>query len=681
MFSANATEQEIVSWVERKFEEAHSTRLTLERQWLLNLAFYYGKQWVTWGPTNVTVARLTEPPAPSWRVRLTVNKIEPYVRREMARLSSQKPRGFVMPASADEVDKSAARVAEQLAEYLHDNVGLDEAMELADWWTCIAGTSFVKVRFTEDYDFDNEMPGKIRVEALRPFDIYVANIEETRLAEQEWVMHVSSIPAEFIKATYGVDVKSDEQTSEVDQKVRNVMAIFNQGNSHNVIVKEVWIKPCRQFPDGLVVAVANQKLLPLKKIEEPQEPTPGQEGELAPDPETDSKTPQGTMEWPFDHKQYPFIRRGHTMSGKFYDSSFVTTIIPLQREYNRTRSQIIENKNITARPQWAIQAGSMDVRQLTTEPGAVMQYAPGATPPKPVEMQSLPGYVMDHVERTSMEMDELASQNEVSKGNVPPGVEAATAIAYLQERDDSAVSYAVRNRERAYQVATQQMLSLVQQYWDAQRIVRVVGENSSYDSFVLKGADLKENTDYRVVTGSGTPISRAAQKAEILELMKGGAIPATKGLKFLGMPDMEQLINEIEINEIQANKENLKLSRGMFVRVENWHDHVAHLDAHDDFKKREEYEILDPKYKAMIRLHDYMHLKMLATLFNALPMFPETPQDPNTMQINPMTGQPEPDPFYVDPAYELELRKTLMHLKAGVPPTPPPGPPGGSPPQ
>lgn len=375
------------------------------------------------------------------------------------------------------------------------------------------------------------------------------------------------------------------------------------------------------------------------------------------------------------------------MSGKFYDSSFITTIIPLQREYNRTRSQLIENKNITARPQWAIQAGSMDVRQLTTEPGAVLQFAPGATPPKPVEMQGMPAYVMDHIERTSREMDEIASQNEVSKGNVPPGVEAATAISYLQERDDAAVAYAVRNRERAYERITQQMLSLVQQYWDAERVVKVVGKNNMYDSYVFKGSDLKDNTDYRVVAGSGQPISRAAQKAEILELMKGGAIPPAKGLRFLGMPDMEALINEIEIDSIQASKENLKMSRGMFVPVENWHDHVAHLEEHDDFKKREEYEVLDPQLKKIFRFHDYNHLQMVSMLLNMPPVdatgmpIKPIPQpgvgqlDPNTGQpvLDPATGQPvQPDPFYVDPVYEMELRKILIHLKAGVG-TPPPG--------
>ena len=73
MFKASATPEEVASWVEQEFNAARTARLSIERQWLLNLAFYYGKQWVTWGPkvTNGTASRLIEPKVPKWRVRLT----------------------------------------------------------------------------------------------------------------------------------------------------------------------------------------------------------------------------------------------------------------------------------------------------------------------------------------------------------------------------------------------------------------------------------------------------------------------------------------------------------------------------------------------------------------------------------------------------------------------------------
>ena len=53
----------------------------------------------------------------------------------------------------------------------------------------------------------------------------------------------------------------------------------------------------------------------------------------------------------YSHGEYPFTKFEHIPTGKFYTESTITDIIPVQREYNRTRSQIIEAKNRMAKPQ------------------------------------------------------------------------------------------------------------------------------------------------------------------------------------------------------------------------------------------------------------------------------------------------------------------------------------------
>lgn len=671
LFKPDALPQDVASWAEREFRKAHDARVPLERQWLLNLAFFYGKQWVTWGPEVSNARRLTTPRAPRWRVRLTVNKIQPYVRRETARLANQKPRGFVMPISSDEEDRSAARVANSVVEFLQEELDMNAIHDLSDWWTCIAGTCFYKIRYTVD-ELDNatEQPGKLVVDVIRPFDIYVPDIEETRIREQTWVCHAQSMPIDQIREIWGVDVVADADISEVDAKVRNVMSIFNQNKGEDyAIVKEFWIKPCKTYPRGLVFAVCNGKLLPYAEPEPPVEldengqPLPSME-----EFEEQSPKPVGTLEWPFEHNRLPFVRRGHTLSGRFYDTSFIEQLISLQREYNRTRSQIVENKNLTSRPQWAVPMGAVNRDELTTEPGAIIEYTLGMQPPTPIQPPMLPNYVIEHVKLTASEMDEIASQNEVSKGSVPPGVEAATAISYLQERDDAALTYAVHSKERAIQEINQQLLKLVIQYWDEPRLIRVVGQNEVFDSRQLMGTDLRDNTDYRVVAGSSTPVSRAAKKAETLEYMKAGALPGKYALRSLDMPDVAALIEEVERPTMQAARENLMMSKGQFALVENWHDHVAHLDEHDSYKMREEFEHLSPEIKAMFRFHDYMHMQQLALLFG-IPVPQEDPLVATMRQGDPMQGTPG-NPFIVDDAVEFELRKAYIMLKAGGAPQP-----------
>ena len=115
MITMESSAQDIVSWVNKEFDQAKTARTTFERQWYTNIAFFLGKQWVTWAQSgSFANAKLVEPSAPPWRVRLTINLLRSYVRRELARLSSSAPRGYVMPSTSDSADQAAARAAESL---------------------------------------------------------------------------------------------------------------------------------------------------------------------------------------------------------------------------------------------------------------------------------------------------------------------------------------------------------------------------------------------------------------------------------------------------------------------------------------------------------------------------------------------------------------------------------------
>jgi len=90
--------KEIISWVAKVYEEARRERQKIERQWYLNLAFYFGQQNVSGMSTATNGFQLRVPNAPPWRVRMVINKIRPIIRAETAKLVSQKPIFTVVPA-------------------------------------------------------------------------------------------------------------------------------------------------------------------------------------------------------------------------------------------------------------------------------------------------------------------------------------------------------------------------------------------------------------------------------------------------------------------------------------------------------------------------------------------------------------------------------------------------------
>lgn len=111
--STNKEQKRIVDWAKQQYERAKQARAGTERQWYLNLAFYFGKQNMVprQNQSLITTASgtLYTPPAPYYRVRPVINRIRPTIRTELAKLTSQRPNAFVIPASSEDRDLFAAQ--------------------------------------------------------------------------------------------------------------------------------------------------------------------------------------------------------------------------------------------------------------------------------------------------------------------------------------------------------------------------------------------------------------------------------------------------------------------------------------------------------------------------------------------------------------------------------------------
>lgn len=625
-------EKDILEKWKNEIGAAKSTRLTFERQWYINLAFYAGRQWIALDNVSGTLsasARLIEPPAPRHRVRLTINRIRPIVRRELARMNKEKIRGYVIASTTDEADAAAARAAEKLSSYLIDQTKLYRIMKRADLWMIFCGTSFVKDFWNPGADDPGALipgtKGRIAVEAVSPFHIFVPNVDEPELDNQAWVCHAAVKSAQEIFELYGVDVSKDQETlatNTVESKLQQAFGSSAQYQKKGTEVWECWVKPNREYPDGVVITWTKSQILSM-------------------------------VPWPYAHKEYPFTKRTYVDSGRFYGDSMITDLIPLQVEYNKSRSQIIESKNRMSRPQLMAPKGSIDPRKMTSEPGAIIEYTPGFNPPTPLPLQPLPGYVLDNIQSLRAEFDDISSQFEISQGRVPPNIEAATAIAYLQENQDSVIADTLRDKELAWERVIGHFLSHVAQYWDAQRMVKTTGANANFEAFTFAGSDLAGNTDWKVVPGSATPLSQAAKQAQIMELMKMGAIPYEKGLQYLDMPDTAKLYEEMMIDLREAERENLKMARGVPVPVEDWQEDLIHIRAHDSYRKREEFENADPQIKAMMRQHVFKHMLSVATKMG------------QQIQIPPTYAQiMQQDPTFVPVEMEGPLRSFITEIMA-----------------
>lgn len=650
--------REWASWVESQYSACKMARASFDRQWYLNLAFVSGKQYVA--PLDVPGIgfRLTSPKAPPFRVRLVVNKIRTAVRTECSKLTSSKPIPTVVPATSEDEDFTAARVAESLLRNFFATAEFEKTYRSFIWWGVVTGTSYLKSYWSateEDYDamtppappvgpdgqplppemlemletkipglkehYETPVPakGKIMVERVNPFHIYVPDLLTEDINKQPYVIHVTTRNPLYIKKQFGINAVPDARAASTIMDSATVISKGGEEVLDSVLVKEIWLRENAHpdFPKGGVITVVNNQCVQVKE------------------------------EWPWPFREYPFYKYDGIPTGGFYSDSVVVDLIPIQKEYNRSRSQMIEIKNTMGKPKLLYQKGSINPRQISSDPGQSIPYTAGFSPPIVIPGAEVPQSMVNELDILSNDFDDLSGQHEITRGNTPAQVTSGTAIAFLQEQDDSKLSFQVSGIEYCMEILGKHFLKYVATYWDDARLIRVTGKDSTFEAVQWKGSDLRGNTDVKVQTGSALPVSKAAKQAMVTEFMQLGFISPEAGMEMLDLGGYEKILEDLLIDKRQAQRENMKMAQmdeallqqvlsppvgpdgqpmigpdgvtpvmedGITpfqpqspIPVNSWDNHEAHIHFHNQFRKTQQFELLGEFAKQAFELHVQTH--------------------------------------------------------------------------
>lgn len=627
--------KDLVAWVKQQYARCKNGRQAEEQQWAANLAFYNGNQYFdVMGSDSINAGKFAPTVAPRNRVRLTVNRIRPMVRTEMARLLSQRPSASVIPATSDDQDLFVAQAAEQVWETVSNRRKLQTHITRAAFWTSITGNGFMKTYWDDAaYDPDAQMQGDVVFGSVSPFEIYVPDLLLEDIEDQVYVLNVYAKPIDWLRTFYGEYLEGVELSPDTKMTSSYLENAFASGprsgradadaSPDAVLVYEMWIKPgaSLKFPNGGMMTVVQNTIVMMSK------------------------------EYPYSHNEYPFAHIKHIPSGRFYGISTIEDIIPLQRDYNDIRSQVSESRKKMGKPQIMAPKGVLTASRMTNAIGQVIEYKPGFAKPEPLPLQSLPAYIPQEMDRVLLDIEDISGQHQVSKGNTPPGVTAATAIAYLQEKDDSYLVTTYGSIESCTEKVARHTLNLIVDYWDVRRLVRVVGEDGAFDAQLLSGADLVNGTDIRVEPGSAIPYSKAGKQATMMDLMKMGFVPAEEGLELLEIGGVQKLVDKLKNDRRQAQRENIKMKKltrddfmmdeyqwmvktsgmggeeddltivdpqtGMpiqrppIVSVHTYDNHQIHIDTHNEFRRSQAFELLSPEIQAAFESHVEMHKTMM----------------------------------------------------------------------
>jgi hypothetical protein len=640
------------------FSMCQNERVMQERQWYLNLAFYNGNQHVQFRQTGTGPFDLYTPKAPYWRSRITINHVRKIVRKEISRLTAQKPNAFVVPSSTEDADIFAAQAGEQIWNSLWRRLNFNKTLREVIFWQAVCGNGFIKTYWDptkKDLDSSKEgqeVYGDICIEKVTPFHLFVPDLMETDIELQPYIIHAQVRSNSWLRENYGIDVAtSNQKVDAIDSDLQTALGVSrNDKKKDQSTILEIWVKPgyLPELKDGGMFTIAGGQVV------------------------------QGFDKWPYEHGQYPIAKLDNSPTGKFYTTSIVEDLIPLQKELNRSRSQLIESKNKMSKPQLVAEEGTVDAKRITSEPGQVIFYRIGAAPPQPLPLQSLPSYVTEEINRLYDDMADLSGQHEVSNGSTPPGVTAATAISFLQEQDESLISGNYSSIEEAIEKIASQSLMYVKMFWDEERTVKVVGLEGTFDVQTFKNSDLRGNSDIRVESGSALPTSRAAKQAFIMDLMKMGFIQPDEGLEILEVGGLNRIYERIQVDKRQAQRENLKmrvvttedmqrhqeewaaqnpeatkdidsglnLVPPLLIPVHTYDRHEVHIEVHNAYRKSQNFESASPETKALFEEHVRQHMEAIAGMMT----HPLTGMDPS----NPNAPEPEEEQLAAEEVEEEE---------------------------
>lgn len=571
-----------------RFEQAREARMDVEPQWHINLAYYLGHQWVEWDPLQ---RKLITPNVPPWRVMATTNMIRSSVRTEFAKLTKQTPLLGVVPQGPDPKQIAQARAADKIREYLWDRLDTYHHAKTALLWALVCGTGAMKVFWNPQAGeiIDTEegpLPlGEIENCAVSPFELYPDPLADS-FESAAWIIHAKIRSVEWVMETFGVSVEP-EDVSEL--RLAHPIDLAKPGRTglstpkDAVVLLEYWEPPSAKNPEGRYTVFTRSRIL---------------------------------LDGPHIYLEsgirYPFaIVRHIPVPGRIWGDSTVTDAIDPQTQYNKTRSQMLEIKNLMAKPKWLIPRGSMETAP-TTAPGEILEYSPVAgLKPEMVQPPEVPSSYYRELEQLRAEIYELTGQHEVSRAINPAGARSGLMVAYLQEQDDTRLHPTYEAFIRMLEKLETMKLRLARVFYTEPRTARIVGENDQVEVFEFHGRDIPEDVDVKVKSGYSLPQSRLARQEFILQLWDRKLIMDPRLiLRLLEFGNEEGVYEDIQLDTAQAQREHEQLKAGQWVEPRDFHNHDIHIYEHDRFRKTAEYEELPPDIQALFDRHVEMHKQL-----------------------------------------------------------------------
>jgi hypothetical protein len=589
-------EKQLVGYVNDLYNKGNQARWMYLNQWMQNYFFYTGNQYVRW-VGNGEAGKWEVYPEVEGRIQYVNNKILPAVGMTVGRMIKDDMQQLVLHATNDEKSIDAAKAATRFLEYLWRVNDGDMMLLETCMWSVLTGIGITKIYVDLEKGPQRKdskaKDGEICVDVISPFE-FVVPPNARHMQKLPWAMHARMETKEYVYEKWGVEVEGHGQYADtwamyqaVNLDIMGSGAFFGsntQFSDDTVLVKELWIRPCKRYPKGRVIIIAGETVV------------------------HDDDIPWDKDYWPFNwlpFRNVPF---------RFWPMSMIEPMIDPQKAINKLSSAALENIQYMGNPVILAPRGSVDPDEIIAEPGAVWEYTETAGTPQFVTPNPVPTEVYNEIARQETHIYDLAGMHMLGSGM--GGLRAAAAIMLVQQQDETAFAPIIENVKGFLKRDAELKLFLAQKAFSVPRKIKVLGEENQWMVQEFNAADLVGDEEIVIQAKQDLANDKATRFNQILQVINlkddDGTSILDKQAKMRLLGDLGiEATNEYDLDFNRAKWENQKLIKGEHVAVNDFDDHAVHIKVHNQERKRIEFDSLPQEVKDAFALHVQDHEQML----------------------------------------------------------------------
>ena len=291
---------------------------------------------------------------------------------------------------------------------------------------------------------------------------------------------------------------------------------------------------------------------------------------------------------PFAHGEIPYSKYiNYVLPREFFGVSDVEQQESPQRVFNKLINANLEIMGLMGNPVWVVSTDSgVDPHQLVNRTGLVVMEEPGSEVRRESGVQLSPA-ALSMIDRAESWFNGISGSQDITRGQAPGGVTAASAIEQLTEAARTRIRQKQRNLDMFLRDFGRQYTEIVLEKYSKPRIFRITNKEDSTkyfrmsvdkvtddlgeekhkailqqyieheDGTIVPDNELKEiliqgRFDVRVSTGSSLPFALADKEQKALNLFDRGIIDAEEVLKTVDYPNREAILDRLKQREQEA---------------------------------------------------------------------------------------------------------------------------------